>query len=191
MLALTVALVTLGISAVGAVAHAQSPVQTLVPRGGGYIVVPHPTGDVYVPLDPQARPQFPAVPGAPSTPAVPPTASPTGYLSMEIEPGAAHVYVDGVYAGLARDLAPGRAAVALRPGLRRVEVVLTGFRSMTVLAEIVPGESRTLTAVLGADPRSTGIPAPPQAGGYFVVPAPGPQGTPPAVGGGYQVIPRQ
>jgi hypothetical protein len=45
--------------------------QTSAPRGGAFIVVPHPAGDVYVPLDPSGRPLFPAVP--PPTPGAPPT----------------------------------------------------------------------------------------------------------------------
>jgi len=84
MRALTIAVAALGTwTALVAGAHAQAS----APRGGAFIVVPHPAGDVYVPLDPSGQPLFPAVPsappspGAPATPPVPPAADrPTGYL---------------------------------------------------------------------------------------------------------------
>ncbi len=190
MRGVTIALVTLGSWVLGALASAQ----TSAPRAGGFIVVPHAAGDVYVPLDPSARPLFPAVPPAPGTPASPamPGSPEPGYLRVEIEPGAAQVYVDGAYAGLARDLGPGRASLALRAGLRRIDVVLAGFRSLTVVAEIVAGEVRTLRGSLEADPRSAGEPRfpAPSGGGYFVVPPATRDTAPPPTGGGYHVVPR-
>jgi hypothetical protein len=171
--------------------------QAVAPRGGAFVVVPHAAGDVYVPLDPSARPLFPAVPpaprspGTPASPAMPGSPEP-GYLWVEIEPGAAQVYVDGAYASLARDLGPGRASLALRAGLRRIDVVLAGFRSLIVVAEIVAGEVRTLRGSLEGDPRSAGEPRfpAPSGGGYFVVPPATRDTAPPTTGGGYHVVPR-
>lgn len=191
MRSVTIALVTVGSWVLGALASAQ----TSAPGAGGFIVVPHAAGDVYVPLDPSARPLFPAVPpappspGAPASPAMPGSPEP-GYLWMEIEPGAAQVYVDGAYASLARDLGPGRAALALRAGLRRIDIVLAGFRSLTVIAEIVAGDARRLRATLEADPRSMGVPPAAGGSGYFVVPPASRDITPPPTGGGYHVVPR-
>jgi len=70
--------------------------QVVALRGGAFVVVPHAAGDVYVPLDPSARPLFPAVPPAPPAPGTPPIpaipASPES-PGMPSQPGGGGYFV--------------------------------------------------------------------------------------------------
>jgi hypothetical protein len=77
-----------------------------------------------------------------------PEAIANGYLYLDLRPGSAQVFVDGLYMGTIDDfrrLIPGRA---LEAGAHRVEIRSAGYETASFDALIQPGETTTYRADL-------------------------------------------
>jgi hypothetical protein len=101
-----------------------------------------------------------------------PEAIPGGYLHLDLQPGSAQVYVDGLYMGTVDDfrrLIPGRA---LEAGAHRVEIRLAGYESAAFDVLIHPSETTTYRADLQLSAerqRASAAPAaPPKT--FYVIP---------------------
>lgn len=97
-------------------------------------------GDVYAPRESAPEPM------------------PNGYLHLDLRPGTAQVYLDGLYLGTVDDfrrLIPGRA---LEAGAHRLELRASGFETASFDVLIQPGETTTYRADL--QPSATRQPAP-------------------------------
>ncbi|MBI4608213.1 MAG: PEGA domain-containing protein [Candidatus Rokubacteria bacterium] len=165
-----------------------------------YVLVPHGSGFVYVPLDAWGNPlnlpgvlpgmPAPAVPGVPPVPATPsaPSGVDLGYLRIDVEPREAEIYVDGQRAGRAGQFAGLQGFLSLAPGTHRVDITFPGFLPLTTEVQIAP---RQTYAIRGQLARDTNAPAPaPGGGGYYVVPPAGQTPTPAPQGSGYHVVPK-
>lgn len=68
---------------------------------------------------------------------------PNGYLHLQVQPGSAQVYIDGVYMGTADDfrrIIPGRS---LEAGRHRLELRAPGYETVTEDIRIFPNETLT------------------------------------------------
>ncbi|HLG58886.1 MAG TPA: PEGA domain-containing protein [Vicinamibacterales bacterium] len=72
----------------------------------------------------------------------------TGYLRLQIEPGTAEVYVDGLYTGTGDDVGPLSVGRALEMGPHRVEIRAPGFETVTFDVRIQPNEMITYRRTL-------------------------------------------
>lgn len=63
-----------------------------------------------------------------------------GGVSFEITPGNAEVFVDGTFMGTAGEFDPRTEPLGLSAGRHRVEVRAPGYRTMTLDADVRPGE---------------------------------------------------
>jgi hypothetical protein len=94
---------------------------------------------------------------------------PSGYLYLDLRPGTAQVYVDGLYMGTVDDfrrLIPGRAMDA---GAHRLELRASGYESASFNVLIQPGETTTYRADLQQTaPRQQAAAAPPKT--FYVIP---------------------
>ena len=103
-------------------------------------------------------------------PPPPPPTEPTGYLSLQVEPATAQVYVDGEFVGEINDfrwMLPGRP---LPPGPHRVELRAPGYQTVTFDVRIHPRETATYRNTLAPE----GPAKPPAAAGpprtFYVIP---------------------
>lgn len=192
--------------AVLALIPAQAGAQTVpayAPAPGGlstYVLVPHGSGYVYVPLDAAGNPvnlpgllpgaATPLAPAVPSVPPVPPEPSgpAVGYLRIEVEPRDAEVYVDGQRVGRVQQFAGLQGLLGLAPGTHRVDVALAGFQPLTTEIQIAPRQTYAIRGQLARDPDAPA--AAPRGGGYQVVPPAALTPTPAPQGGGYHVVPK-
>lgn len=97
------------------------PLRRFFPFGSGYVT------DTYVPAAPPYVPEKLA----------------SGYLHLQMQPGDAQVYVDGLYMGSVNDfrrLIPGRS---LEAGAHRVEVQAPGYETRVFDVLIPPNETIT------------------------------------------------
>jgi len=101
-----------------------------------------------------------------------PESMPTGYLYLQLQPGSAEVFVDGLYMGTVDDfrrVIPGRA---LEAGPHRVEVSADGYETATFDVLVSPNETVTYRrdlARLPAPPPQAAIP-PPAPKTLYVIP---------------------
>ena len=63
-----------------------------------------------------------------------------GGISFEITPDSAAVFVDGNYMGTAGEFGPSEEPLGLNTGRHRVEIRAPGYRTMTLDADVRPGE---------------------------------------------------
>ena len=63
-----------------------------------------------------------------------------GGVSFEITPDDAAVFVDGTYVGTAGTFGPTSEPLGLTPGRHRLEIRASGYRTMTVDADVRPGQ---------------------------------------------------
>ncbi|MFQ5830592.1 MAG: PEGA domain-containing protein [Candidatus Methylomirabilia bacterium] len=175
---------------------------------GTYVLVPHGTGYVYVPIDAYGNPinvpgvpPAPAAPPSPSAPAAPPTPSQPfppdfGYLRTEVEPTSARVFVDSQFMGWAQEFSGPQGFLTLAPGPHHVEIIQEGYAPLQTVVHISPQQTYALRATLDRETSGTAPPAvtprPPASrrGGYRVIP-PSSQREDIPRGGGYYVVPRQ
>jgi hypothetical protein len=172
--------------------------QATPPGQSGFLIqVPHRSGQVYIPLDPSGRPMFPsgipAEPAAPSSPASPaapsqPLPPDWGFLRTEVDPGAARVYIDGQYVGIAQQFAGPQGFLTLPPGPRWLEITHPGFKPLRTAVEISPRLTSILRLLLEPDPREPV--EEPRGPGYHVVPPAGREPSRSPTGGGYFVVPK-
>ena len=71
-----------------------------------------------------------------------------GCLRLQIEPSAADVYVDGVYAGSASEFDGESKRFDLKPGLHRVEIRTAGHESLKFEARIQKGRTTVYRGML-------------------------------------------
>src|SRR4029078_1896337 len=63
-----------------------------------------------------------------------------GGVSFEITPGNAEVFIDGSFAGTAGEFDPSSQPLGVSVGRHRVEIRASGYRTMTLDADVRPGE---------------------------------------------------
>jgi hypothetical protein len=81
------------------------------------------------------------IPTFDTTGPVPFDAEPEGRLSLNVTPGSAQVFVDGLYVGTADNFDRRGPGLNLEAGPRRVELHADGFEAVTFDVRIVPGET--------------------------------------------------
>lgn len=71
-----------------------------------------------------------------------------GNVLLKVEPADATIYIDDTNYGPASEFAAENAAIALRAGAHRVEIVRPGYRPFTSTVEVKPNESSEVTVTL-------------------------------------------
>jgi hypothetical protein len=74
------------------------------------------------------------------TPEAPPAIE-SGSILLNVAPGAAQVYVDGYFAGVADDFGMRGRRLELEPGAHRISIRSPGYRELGVDLYIEPGRS--------------------------------------------------
>jgi hypothetical protein len=96
-----------------------------------------------------------------------------GYLQLQVVPGSAEVYVDGLYIGSANDVRQMIPGYPLEPGPHRLELRAFGYQSRAVEVRIDANDARIFRTDLEAV-RSSEQPAPRVASGpprtFYVIP---------------------
>lgn len=97
-----------------------------------------------------------------------------GGLLLQMVPGAAQVFVDGYYVGLAEEFGPGGRAISLDAGGHRIELRAPGYETLTFNVAIEPNDIvryRGEMRPLAAKPAATAAPRQPAAvKSFYVIP---------------------
>ena len=98
-----------------------------------YFVAPHLVGPQFAaPIAPPPRaPQSDPIEQPP----------PTGSLMLDVQPGAAQVFVDGYYAGTPDDLNGARGGLILEPGAHRIELTAPGYEAVSFDVRIAANQA--------------------------------------------------
>jgi hypothetical protein len=66
--------------------------------------------------------------------------SSSGGVSIEVTPGSASVFVDGIYMGTGDEFGPSSQPLGLAPGRHRIEVRANGYQTMSFEATVTAGQ---------------------------------------------------
>jgi hypothetical protein len=101
----------------------------------------YPYPDYYPYPVPYPNPTYPTYPTYPyPSDSVNVTPSNIGWLSFDITPTYADVYVDGQYVGTVADYGPTTQPLSLAPGRHYVSIRAAGFAPMVFDVDVLPGQ---------------------------------------------------
>ncbi len=86
---------------------------------------------------------------------------PNGYLQLQVQPGSAMVYADGLYVGSVDDIRRSLPGRTLEAGAHRIEMRAPGYDAIAVDVRIDPGETTIYRADLARTAVAAATPAPP------------------------------
>lgn len=101
--------------------------------------------------------QFVVTPPAPTEWVPPNPPAPTGFLTLDVEPNSAQVFVDGVYLGAMHDVG---SELRLVTGTHRIELRARGYQTLAFGVEISEDRPITYRGALERDPAAAPPPAP-------------------------------